>query len=298
MTQEIQDKYIKKLNTTYAWMLSVIFFASTDALFRIMEFSRSSSPYYAFVGIFLVGGGMISIVSDKEFAPLITADVKRKLIFFARLFIVPPLAVLAYEFGLAAKGTLSENEYNGIVPNLVYIGLCLVSAPSVKRIVNKAKAGMRLPDILPEEIQQARKSLLFSYLTAPAGITLWYALCAFIVLERFDSPKTWIALGVMLVMMVLVLLVAVRIDNRQLSESLMKIKMQRQSKRLNRISAVSSAVLCIVGLVCLVLAYCVVKTGYADKRIITAAVVLYLLSMIWAAVTGRRAVKELDSIEF
>lgn len=298
MTQEIQDKYIKKLNTTYAWMLSVIFFASTDALFRIMEFSRSSSPYYAFVGIFLVGGGMISIVSDKEFAPLITADVKRKLIFFARLFIVPPLAVLAYEFGLAAKGTLSENEYNGIVPNLVYIGLCLVSAPSVKRIINKAKAGMRLPDILPEEIQQARKSLIFSCFTAPVGITMWYALCIFFVLERFDSSKTWIALVVILAIMVLVLLVGIRIDNRQLSESLMKIKMQRQSKRLNRISAVSNAVLCIVGLICLVLAYCVVKTGYADKRIITAAVVLYLLSMIWAAVTGRRAVKELDSIEF
>ena len=81
MTQEIQDKYVKKLNTTYTWLLSVIFFASTDALFRIMEFSRSSSPYYAFVGVFLVGGGMISIVSDKEFAPLVTTDVKRKLIF-------------------------------------------------------------------------------------------------------------------------------------------------------------------------------------------------------------------------
>lgn len=298
MTQEIQDKYVKKLNTTYTWMLSVIFFASTDALFRIMEFRSTSSPYYAFVGIFLVGGGMISIVSDKEFAPLITTDAKRKLIFFARLFIVPPLAVLAYEFGLAAKNMLAENEYNGIVPNLVYIGLCLVSAPSVKRVVNKAKAGMRLPDILPEEIQQARKSLIFSCFTAPAGITLWYALCAFIVLERFDSPKTWVALGVMLAIMVLVLLVAVLIDNRQLSESLMKIKIQRQSKSLNRISAVSNAVLCIVGLICLVLTYCVVKTGYADKRIITAAVVLYLLSLIWAAVTGHRAVKELDSLEF
>ncbi len=298
MTQEIQDKYIKKLNTTYAWMLSVIFFASTDALFRIMDFSRSSSPYYAFVGVFLVGGGMISIVSDKEFAPLVTTDVKRKLIFFARLFIIPPLAVLAYEFGLASKNILSENEYNGIVPNLVYIGLCLVSAPSVKGIINKAKAGMGTPDILPEEIQQARKSLLFSYLIAPAAITMWYALCIFFVLERFDSPKTGIALGVILAIMVLVLVVAALIDNRQLSESLMKIRMQRQSKRLNRISTVSNAVLCIVALICLVLAYCAVKTGYADKRIITAAVVLYLLSLIWSAVTGHRAVKELDSLEF
>ena len=298
MTQELQDKYVKKLNTTYTWMLSVIFFASTDALFRIMEFSRSSSPYYAFVGVFLVGGGMISIVSDKEFAPLVTTDVKRKLIFFARLFIIPPLAVLAYEFGLASKNILSENEYNGIVPNLVYIGLCLVSAPSVKGIINKAKAGMRRPNILPEEIQQARKSLLFSYLTAPAVIAMWYALCIFFVLERFDSPKTGIALGVILAIMVLVLVVAALIDNRQLSESLMKIRMQRQSKRLNRISTVSNAVLCIVALICLVLAYCAVKTGYADKRSITAAVVLYLLSLIWAAVTGRRAVKELDSLEF
>lgn len=298
MTQEIQDKYVKKLNTTYTWLLSVIFFASTDALFRIMEFSRSSSPYYAFVGVFLVGGGMISIVSDKEFASLVTTDVKRKLIFFARLFIIPPLTVLAYEFGLASKNILSENEYNGIVPNLVYIGLCLVSAPSVKGIINKAKAGMGTPDILPEEIQQARKSLLFSYLLAPAAITMWYALCIFIVLERFDSPKTWIALGVILAIMLLVLLVGIRIDNRHLSESLMKIKMQRQSKRLNRISTVSNAVLYIVVLVCLVLTYCVVKNGYADKRIITAAVVLYLLSLIWSAVTGHRAVKELDSLEF
>lgn len=298
MTPELQDKYLKKLNTTYAWILSVIFFSAMDALFRIMEFSRTSSPYYAFVGVFLVGGGMISIVSDKEYAPLISKDVKRKFIFFARLFIAPPLALLAYEFGLAAKGILSENEYNGIVPNLAYIGLCLVSAPSVKGIINKARAGMRLPDILPEEIQQARKSLIFSCFTAPAGITLWYVMCAFLVLERFDSPKTWIALGVILAIMVLVLIVAALINNRQLSESLMKIKMQRQSKRLNRISAVSNAVLCIVGLVCLVLAYCVVKTGYADKRIITVAIALYLLSLIWAAVTGHRAVKELDSTEF
>lgn len=298
MTQEIQDKYIKKLNTTYAWMLSVIFFSAMDALFRIMEFRSTSFPYYAFVGIFLVGGGMISLISDKEYASLISTDDKRKFIFFSRLFIVPSLAVLAYEFGLASKNILSENEYNGIVPNLVYIGLCLVAAPSVKGIINKAKAGMRLPDILPEEIQQARKSLIFSCFTAPAGITMWYALCIFFVLERFGSSKTGIALGVMLVIMVLVLVVAALIDNRQLSESLMKIRMQRQSKRLNRISAVSNAVLCIVALICLVLAYCAVKTGYADKRIITAAVVLYLLSLIWAAVTGRRAVKELDSLEF
>lgn len=47
MTPELQDKHLKKLNTTYAWILSVIFFSAMDALFRIMEFCGTSYPYYA-----------------------------------------------------------------------------------------------------------------------------------------------------------------------------------------------------------------------------------------------------------